>query len=199
MSNAIERKIRAEFSPYLVTARHHHRWMPYRVYVGYAYLGEVCVALAGFGLATPVSALIAHAQAAPEAGGVASNAVTGLGWMSLALLLIWVVVKVYVHHERLDKRCSLRSSYGRQCRQMEEELLRALREDDPMPKLLTLQAKLNDLVDRSMAEDAITDGVDRRRKQEWEQYAEDLIVNYSGNWIVSDNTERRVRKLGATP
>lgn len=191
MSQAIERKIRDDFSPYLVTARHHHRWMPYRVYAGYAYLGEMCVALAGFGLATPVMAMIANANAGPPPGAGTSAGVGSMGLLSIVLLASWAAVKVYVHRENLEKRCSLRASYGRQCRQIQAEFERVLRNENPMPLLLPLQSKLNDLIDRSIAEDALVDaGIDSRRKAEWESYADDLITRNKSTWKVPDADQR---------
>jgi len=197
MSQPIERKIH-DFSPYLVTARYHNKWFPYRVYVGYSYLGELAVLLAGLGLASPVSALIARASAAPVANsGTAAQSIGQLGWGAFLLLVVWLCVKVYVQQESLEKRCSLLTSYRRQCRQIEFELGEALRASDPMPELIQLKARLRDLIDRSIAEDAIVGvGVDDRWSGEWERFSNDLITRHSANWSPAPNTDRRERKEG---
>lgn len=193
MSEAIKNKIRDGFSPYLVTAKHHHRWMPYRIYIGYSYFGELCVAFAGFGLATPLSKLIADANAASNPIA-SSSGINALGSFSVLILFAWILTKVYIHRENLEKRCSLLSSYRLQCRRIEAELQNALREADPIPKLLVLQSKLSDLVDRSIAEDAVSGtGVNEKLQSEWEKYAETLIRLHGANWAPAPEIDRRPR------
>lgn len=50
----VERKLRVEIAPYLVTAEYLWQWPPYLIYVVYSYLGEIFVLLTGFGIAKPM-------------------------------------------------------------------------------------------------------------------------------------------------
>jgi hypothetical protein len=196
MSAQIERKL-SVICPYLVTAKHLGSWGPYVVYTGYSYLGEVFVLLAGFGIANPVLAFLSNGQDAPGAKHAHSSSVVDFvgsslaGWLSVGLLVIWGLVKFYISREDLEKRCSLLKSYRRQCAQLEIQLWRALGTDNPMPALVVVQTKLEDLVDRSIAERAIPDGaIDEKFNDEAGQYSQALVTKYGSNWTNVPPEER---------
>lgn len=189
MTAHIERKIRRDFAPYLVTAREHHKWPPYWIYVGYSYVGELAMLLAGLGLATPLSAL-ATGTPGTDTAGVAGQ----LGGVSIVILVAWLTVKIYVQRQNLEKRCSLLTSYRKQCRDLERELELALDQEDPMPDLLRVQSKLRDLVNRSAAEEAIRhNGVDERLETQFDRFSSRLIHAYADNWRVQPGSQRRRR------
>ena len=165
----IQQKLQTAFYPYLMTARHLRQATSYRLYTAYAYLGEVFVLLAGLGLANPVIRFLGGRAAnaagteAPEPSVAAFLSGSAFGWVGIACLVIWGLLKFYVQSEELDKRCSLVKSYCRQCLQIEFAVHNALQLPDPMPALIQQQAKLSDLIDRNIAEGALTNnGIDDR-------------------------------------
>jgi hypothetical protein len=197
MTHPIERKLRHEFCPYLVTARRLTRWTPYLVYTIYSYLGEVFILLAGFGLASPVMAFLAGSSADPpgvKPGGgtiIETLSESRFGWVAVVILVAWGLVKLYVQTEDLGKRCSLAASYRRQCLQIEHSLRKALPASDPMPALIQLQAKLSDLVDRSIAENAIPDlGIDDSLRHEMDALCNRLVADFGGFWAPGPDADR---------
>lgn len=197
-NDAVERKLKVSFCDYLVTARHLNRSRDYRIYQAYCYFGEVFVLLAGFGIANPVMAFLSGGQPSPESGkGYAPTVAsflsgTKFGVIALAMLVAWGLVKFYIRHEDLEKRCNLVSSYRRQCQQIEVELLsKVLPQTDPMPDLLQLQAKLSDLVGRNVAEGSIEDcGIDQRFKAEFDEYLKRLVDRFSDFWSPAPSLDR---------
>lgn len=200
MSKPIERKLRVEICPYLVTARHLGEWTPYRVYTAYSYFGEAFVLLAGFGLSNPVITFLTGGQApgvksnpppATESSIIEFLSSSNLAWVSVGLLMVWGLVKFYVRHEDLEKKCNLLISYRRQCSQLEFKLRQALANENPMPHLVELQTKLSDLVDRNIAEGSIPNfGIDGALSEQTKEYVDNLVRDFSGHWAAVPEQER---------
>ena len=199
MDHPIARKLRSQFCPYLVTARRLWRWRPLVVYGVYSYVGELFVLLAGFGLANPLMAFLSGqpSSGGREKGGGGGSIVEYLsgsrfGWLAIGLLVVWGLAKFYVRTQDLEKRCSLARSYRRQCLQIEHALREALPAPNPMPALVTLQAKLSDLVDRSIAESAIPDlGIDEGLHAEMDVLRDRLVADFGLFWDPPPQNEQR--------
>jgi hypothetical protein len=203
MPGVIAQKLRTQFCPYLITARHLNRHHSYLFYIAYSYLGEIFVLLAGFGLANPVMAFLSGGQSTRQVSG--SNATTVvdflsssvLGWVSLCLLVLWGLAKYYVRREGLEKVCTLVVSYQRQCSQIERAIREALSEANPMPKLIEQQRRLSDLVDRTIAEGAVPgNGIDESLKGESEDYCQQLVAEFFSHWA-NEATAPTTRREGA--
>jgi len=190
---AIERKLRHEILPYLITAEHLRRWRPLRIYTFYVYAGEVFVLLAGLGIATPITRALADGKGSTSTGYSQLLDVLGSGYMaaaSIALLLIWGLLKFYVRTEDLPKRCNLLKSSIRQCSQLSFQVKQAVAKPDPMPSLISIQDKLSYLIDRSIAEDAWPDPVFPDIDHEVDKYLTGLIAPHKANWQQFDSDER---------
>jgi len=189
-SHPIERKLRIEICPYIVTSKHLRKWPPYFIYMAYSYVGEVFVLLAGFGFANPIMSFLTAGQAVAAKEAVEQEPTivkflsgSDIGWISLILLLIWGLLKFYIKTEDLEKRCSLLKSYIQQCAQFEFRLIRALALEEPMDEVIKIHTKLMDLVDRNIAERSLLDtGIDSKFDDETKQYCDRLIAKYSDNW-----------------
>jgi len=196
LMHPIERKLRVEICPYLVTAKRLSRWRPYRVYLGYSYLGEVFVLLAGFGFANPVTSFLSGGQGNSQSGEKVVTvaqflAGSWVGWTALILLLIWGVVKFYIRREDLEKRCSLLKSCQQQCAQLEYQLRKALPVSDPMEELTKIQTKIGDLVDVNIAERSwCHSGPEPGIDTLVDKYCSELVSSFSGYWIPAPNLDR---------
>ncbi|SFI70934.1 hypothetical protein [Nitrosomonas sp. Nm34] len=192
----IERKLRVEICPYLITGKRLNKWTPYRVYIAYSYLGEVFVLLAGFGIANPVMVFLSGGQGTSAPVGNPSTVAeflsgNWLGWMAIVLLVIWGLIKFYIRSEDLEKRCSLLRSCKQQCMQIEYQLLQVLATETPMEKLPTLQAKLYELVDRNIAERSWQfSGPEPGIENEVDAYCNQLISKYSSFWLPAPSVDR---------
>jgi hypothetical protein len=195
----IERKLRVEICPYIVTAQILDRWWPYRTYVVYSYVGEIFVLLAGFGFANPVITFLSDNSMATAPNHNQATVATFLqgsqsGWIALMLLVIWGLVKFYIGREDLEKRCSLLSSCKLQFRQLENQLRKVLADPKPMEKLLELQLKLVELVDRNIAEESWQyNGPAPDIDPLVERYCADLVATFSPFWEPEPSHQRSVR------
>lgn len=201
----IARKI-SVICPYLITAKHLRRWPPFVVYTLYSYLGEIFVLLAGFGIANPVMAFLAGGQNSTATTPKPAGSVVGFlggswtGWVALALLILWGLLKFYIVRSDLEKRCSLLKSYRRQCAQFDEQVRVALRTPNPMPELVQIQTKLERLVDTSIVEQAIPDDpVNSRYDAETEKYCRDLITKHRENWTDLPQDQQRREAVAPAP
>lgn len=155
----VEKKVRDEIGPYLLTGMRLTRWWPFWVYLFYTYFAEVFVLLAGFGIANPVMAFLAGGQTSKTTtpSQAQSSVVDFLGsstasMLAIGLLVIWGVLKFYVRQADLEKRCSLLRSCRLQCIQFSNRIRLVLAKPAPMQELLDIQAKLSDLVERNIIE-----------------------------------------------
>jgi len=156
----VEKKVRDEIGPYLLTGMRLRRWRPFWVYSFYVYFAEVFVLLAGFGIANPVMTFLAGGQASKPAGPGGQSQGTVVGFLgsgtaallAIGLLLVWGVLKFYVRQADLEKRCSLLRSCRLQCIQFSNKVRVVLAQTKPMPALIDIQNKLNDLVERNIIE-----------------------------------------------
>jgi hypothetical protein len=167
------------------------------IYTIYSYIGEVFVLLAGFGMASPVMAFLAGDERTPPARKISDGTIaqflggSWMGYVGLSLLVLWGLMKYFVVHEDLEKRCSLLKSYRRHCAQLRERVRRVLQTSDPMPELIQIQMILESLVDRSIAERAIPDDpVDEKLKGTTEKYCNELIDGCRSYWTASPAQER---------
>jgi len=193
--HAVERKLRYEMLPYLVTAQRLKAWPPMRIYATYLYAAELFVLLAGFGVATPVMRFL---SGNPAGSGDAKQQTIveflGSGYMaflSLVLLVIWGLLKFYVKTEDLPKKCNLLQSCISQCAGFGVQIRRAVADPNPMPTLIVIQAKLSDLVERNVAEGAWPyDGPEPGIQSLVDQQYEDLVAPFRGNWNQIDADTR---------
>jgi len=196
----IESKVKNDILRYLVSAERHRSWPPLWIYTLYSYLGEVFILLAGIGIANPVlNYLNNDADSKREAGRNAlipflvkflksDSAV----FASLFLLVVWGLIKFYIRTEDLEKRCNLLRSCMTQCKGFSVQLHQALAEADPMPKLIVIQQKLSDLVERNVIERAwifapFAPGIGPAVDKE----CADLVGPYRGKWSKFDADDRR--------
>jgi len=196
--HAVEHKVRYEIVPYLVTAERLKLWPPLRIYILYAYLGEFFILLAGFGIAGPVMNFLnpAGAQSSTGKNSVIDSLVhfLGSGYLliaALSLLVAWGLLKFYIRTEELEKRCNLLRSCMRQCWAMAVDLRGAVAEPNPMPRLLHIQQKLSDLVERNIVERAwVYAPFAPNIGPDVERECEDLIGPFRGNWSNREADER---------
>jgi hypothetical protein len=190
----VELKLRSQICPYLVTVNRLWRWKPFWVYLAYVYFGEIFLLLAGFGIANPVMTFLTAGQGAGgQAKKPADDAAQGTvveflgsstaGVIGLVFLVLWGLLKFYVQKEDLEKRCSLLRSCRLQGAQLANRMRHALPNPDPMPALIDIQEKLEDLIDRNVIEraypyDGWEPGIDSLIKA----YCDNLVAFYSGYW-----------------
>nr|VFK21205.1 MAG: hypothetical protein BECKLPF1236A_GA0070988_102922 [Candidatus Kentron sp. LPFa]VFK23595.1 MAG: hypothetical protein BECKLPF1236C_GA0070990_1000632 [Candidatus Kentron sp. LPFa] len=185
----IEQKLKDEICPYLVTARRLNRWGPYWVYLGYSYLGELFVLLAGLGISNPIMSFLSDGQVKLESkDGTLITVVQFLndpwaGGIALALLVMWALVKVYIRNENLAKRCSLLRSCQRQCIHLENQLMQLLPAPNPMKELINLQVKLGSLVEWNIVEESWRYGGPAPNiNAQVNEYCSQLVSIFSAHW-----------------
>ncbi|MBU8975851.1 hypothetical protein JI752_006815 [Lysobacter sp. MMG2] len=159
-----------------------------------AYVGELFLVLASIGLSNPLlKFLLGEAKAAEPAtqSPLGYLLESRLGIIGVIALVIWLMVKVYVRRENLEKRCSLITSFISQSGQIELSVRSALSGPDPMPALNDVKLKLDDLVARNVAEGVFTQGVFAQYRGEADALCDSLVQDFSDYWAPPPPDDQR--------
>jgi hypothetical protein len=195
----VEHKLKYVICPYLITAQRLKKWRPMQVYTFYFYCGEIFVLLAGFGLANPIVAFLAHGELAriPEYSSDPQTIIQFLGSgysaaLGILLLLTWGILKIYIRKEELEKRCNLLRSCLLQCSQFTIKVRSAIDQGNPMPALTDIHLKLSDLVERNSIERAWPyDGPEPGIQKIVNDYCDEMIAPFKEHWEEPPDQRRK--------
>jgi hypothetical protein len=142
----ILRKLRVSIVPYQISAQRLRRSPVYVAHTVHSYLTDITAALLGVGVTHPIIQRIA--------GQPASAPFPWLPPLGFAVLAAWVVLKVYVAQTEGARIAPLRLSCWREFLRIGRQVNAAIALPDPMPRLEEIQAAIEAVVDRHIAEGA---------------------------------------------
>jgi hypothetical protein len=164
----IPTKLKRETLPYIVSAGRLSRWFPYYLYQTYQYGSEVFVLLASLGFSSPALTYLAESSSSDQqqrAAAMPSNIAEQLNESELYILIpavlflvAWGLVKFYILHKNLEKKCSLIESCGKEFQTLISELYGILghandpRDANTKAEIDQLNEKIRQIAQRHMAE-----------------------------------------------
>lgn len=200
-SDPVKRKLGREILPYIISARRLRRRWFYITHSIFGYTTDVLVALTAIGLSSPILDFFANGE--PTAGHddsarvslaeVLSSVPQWLYYPTIAIAVVWVLLRVAFVREDGQKRAVLARSCFTSLRQVEARLHKILVKEDPMADLMKLaDEEIWPTVDRNIQERSWPwAGPAPDIEKEVEELLRNFCSRYESGWLPSQTPELR--------
>jgi hypothetical protein len=174
----VKKKLRRDILPYLISSRRLERQPFFYTYSVFSFTADLLAALTALGLTSPFIHLLAPQSAQAGNRAVTTTALSDLRsslparlyYPALALVVTWIMVRVFFTRQNGAKRSVLAQSCRQTMKQAQIKLYKVLAESNPMPDL-------NKLLDED-----ITPTIDRNVQEgswPWEPFAPQIDADVS--------------------